>query len=171
MLQAGTYKARATQVLLTSSANKGTPGIQINFRIEDEGEFHGETVRYDGWMTEKTQDRVIESLVYCGWTGDDLSVFTKEGVMEGCDLNDVSIVVELEPYAGDDEKYKGKSFPRVAWVNKAGGRGLNVENAMPTAQALTFAEKMKGLVHKTRAKNPGPAAQPAAAANGGKPAF
>jgi hypothetical protein len=168
MLQAGTYKARATQVMLTQSANKGTPGIQINFQIQDEGEHAGATVRYDGWISDKTQERVIESLVYCGWRGDDISVFAKEGVLDGCDLNEVEIVVELEPYAGTDEKHKGKSFPRVAWVNKGGGRGLNVENAMRPDAALAFAAKMKGLVHKVKSGQP---AQAQAANGGGKPAF
>ena len=166
MITNGTYKARATAVLLTKSSQKGTPLIQVNFQIQDEGEFHGETIRWDGYLTEKTAERTLESLGYCGWKGDDISVFTKEGVLDGCDLNDVSIVVEMEPYEGTDEKYVGKSFPRVQWVNKTGGRGLNVENAMPVAEAVVFAEKMKGLVHKTKAKIPAPA--PAAAANGGK---
>lgn len=166
MITAGTYKARATQVLLTKSSQKGTPIIQVNFQIQDEGEHHGETIRWDGYLTEKTAERTFESLQYCGWTGDDISVFTKEGVLQGCDLNEVSLVVEMEAYKGNDEKYQGKSFPRVQWVNKSGGRGLNVENAMPVAEALSFAEKMKGLVHKVKAKNPAPA--PAAAANGEK---
>lgn len=166
MITAGSYKARATQVLLTKSSQKGTPLIQVNFQIQDEGEHHGETIRWDGYLTEKTAERTIESLGHCGWTGDDISVFTKEGVLQGCDLNDVTLVVELEAYEGNDEKYKGKQFPRVQWVNKTGGRGLNVENAMPVAEALAFAEKMKGLVHKVKAKAPASAAP--VTANAGK---
>jgi len=164
-ITAGTYKARATAVLLTKSSKKGTPLVQVNFQIHDEGPNHGELIRWDGYFTEKTAERTIESLGYCGWKGDDVSVFTKEGVLDGCDLNEVSIFIEMEPYEGDDEKYKGKEFPRVQWVNKAGGRGLNVENAMPVSEAVAFAEKMKGLVHKAKAKNPAPVA---ASANGGK---
>lgn len=168
MISAGTYRARATQVLLAQVGKKKTPAMQVNFQIQDEGEHHGASIRWDGWLTtDKAQERTIESLQYCGWSGDDITVFTKEGVLDGCDLNDVEIVVAMEPYEGDDEKLKGKEFPRVQWVNKLGGRGINVENAMPVAEATAFAAKMKGLVHKVKSKNP--TATPAtASANGGK---
>lgn len=166
MIQAGTYKARATQVLLTQSKTKGTPGIQVNFQIQDE-DFAGESIRWDGWLTEKTAERTFESLRYCGWHGDDISVFAGEGVLDGCDMNDVEIVVKMEPYDGPNEEYQGKSFPRVQWVNKSGGRGLNVENAMAKPAAIAFAEKMKGLAVKSR----GAAPAAAAPAPTGKPAF
>lgn len=169
MLTAGTYKARATSALLAQVGAKKTPAMQVVFQIETEGPHHGETIRWDGWLTtDKSQERTIESLQHCGWTGDDLSTFAKEGApLQGLDLNDVEIVVIMEPSQDDPTK----SYPRVNWVNKpGGGRGLNVENAMPAAEALAFAEKMKGLVLKTRAKNPAPAVA-APAANGTKPAF
>lgn len=149
----GSYKARATEALLIKSKDKGTPGIQVNFEVT-EGDFAGQTVRWDGWLTEKTAERTLESLSYCGWTGDDISVFAEKGCPESLDGNIVEIVVELEPYQGTEEKYAGKSFPRVQWVNKLGGRGLSVDNAMARDEATAFAAKMKGLVHKTRAKQP-----------------
>lgn len=169
-LKAGNYKARATKALLSQVGANKTPAIQVVFQIQDEGPHQGETIRWDGWLTtDKAQERTIESLEYCGWTGDDLSVFAREDApLQGLDLNDVEIVVELEEYEKDGEK---KTAAKVAWVNRiGGGRGLNVENVMPAAEAAAFAQKMKGLVLKTRAKQPTQPA-PAAAANGGKPAF
>jgi len=166
MLNAGTYKARATKALLAQVGANKTPAIQIVFQIQ-EGEKQGETIRWDGWLTTNA-DRTLESLDYCGWTGDDISVFAKEDApLCGLDLNDVEIVVIMEPYGGTDETKKGKMYPKVDWVNRFGGRGLNVENAMPEAEAVAFAAKMKGLTLVRRAKNP-VAAAPAVATNGGK---
>ncbi len=51
-------------------------------------------------------------------------------------------------------------------VYTTSGRGLNVENAMPEAEATAFAQKMKGLVLKVRAKNPAPT--PAATGTSGR---
>jgi hypothetical protein len=143
-------RARAVEVLLAESAQKKTPGIQINFTVT-EGEFQGQSVRYDGWFSEKTAERVIESLQYCGWEGDDVGEFADRG-LHGLDTNEVELVIELEDYQGNDPKYEGRSFPRVAWVNKLGGRGLNVDNAMTPDVASAFGAKMKGLVLKSRQK-------------------
>jgi hypothetical protein len=157
-IEAGTYKARATKVLLSQVGANKTPAIQVEFRLEN-----GNTIRWDGWLTtDKAQERTIESLEYCGWTGDDLSVFARDNApLQGLDANDVELVIEMEPSQDDATKL----YPRVKWVNRIGGRGLNVENVMPATEAVAFAQKMKGLVLKTRAK------QPAAAANGGKAPF
>ncbi len=168
MLTAGTYKARATKALLAQVGGNKTPAMQVVFQVQDEGPHQGETIRWDGWLTDKTQDRTIESLGHCGWTGDDISVFAKDGApLQGMDLNDVELVVEIEAYEKEGET---KHAAKVAWVNRIGGRGLNVENAMPQAEALAFAQKMKGIVLKSRAKA-APASAPAAAANGGAPKF
>ena len=162
---AGTYKARATKALLAQVGANKTPAMQVVFQIIDEGPAHGDTIRWDGWLTDKTQERTIEALGHCGWTGDDISVYAKEGApLQGMDLNDVELVVEMESYEKDGEK---KTAAKVQWVNRIGGRGLNVDNAMPEAEAVAFAQKMKGLVLKARAKA-GTAAPVAQAANGGK---
>ncbi len=148
MITAGTYKARATKALLSQVGANKTPAIQVVFQIQDEGPHQGETIRWDGWLTSNAE-RTMEALDYCGWTGDDISVFAKEGApLQGLDLNDVELVIIMEPWQTDATKFS----PKVNWVNRIGGRGLNVENAMPQAEALAFAEKMKGIVLKTRAK-------------------
>lgn len=169
-----TVRARAYQQQLTTSSQKQTPGIQIMFRVT-EGEYADETVRFDGWFTEKTAERIIESLNYCGWTGDDLAQFS-DGGLHGLDTNDVELVIEMEDYHGTDEKYLGKQFPKVQWINRLGGRGLNVKSAMTPDAAAAFGEKFRGLVLKARAKAPQPdgtdfnfgANAPPQAAAGGK---
>ena len=167
MIQAGNYRARATKALLAQIGANKTPALQVVFQIIDEGPAQGETIRWDGWLTDKAADRTIEALGHCGWTGDDVSVFAKDGApLQGMDLNDVELVIEMESYEKDGET---KHAAKVQWVNRiGGGRGLNVENAMPVAEAAAFAAKMKGLVLKARAKAP---ASAPAVANGGGPKF
>jgi hypothetical protein len=152
--KAGTYVGRATDLLLTESTQKGTPGIQVQFKIT-QGDYAGQFVRYDGWLTENTSERVVESLQHCGWDGEDIGEFVDRG-LHGVDANEVSLVVELEEYRGDDERYQGKSFPRVAFVNRLGGRGLNVERAMSADKAASLGDRMRGIVMKSKLKKGSP---------------
>ncbi len=150
MMKPGTYKARGVAALLGNSSEKGTPQIDIQFRIV-EGEFEGELIRWTGYFTEKTSERTIESLQICGWQGDDLSVFAQrdDGTIpppNGVDRNPVELVLE-------EEVYEGKTRVKVKWVNRpGGGRELNLENAMTRQSASSFAESMKGIIHATRMK-------------------
>jgi hypothetical protein len=156
MIQAGTYKARAAQFQLGAAPN-GSERAEVVFEIT-EGEHEGQTIRWDGYFSEKTAKRTIESLQHCGWTGDDLSAIRVEDMP-----NEVEIVVELEAGQGD---YAGKEFPKVRWVNRLGGGRLNVQNALDPARARAFGERMKGLVAATRGDK-GQAAPPKEKLTGG----
>lgn len=131
MLNPGTYKARAVSAALEKSAQKGTEQVNVTFRTES-----GETIHWIGFFTEKTQARTIESLMLCGWNGDDFATFA------GVDKNDVNIVVE-------HEMYEGKSRARVAWVNDpnrpVGGK------PMEQAEVMSFAERMRAQVAALKA--------------------
>lgn len=143
----GRYKARATgEVVLGNSKDKGTPFIEFYFEIL-EGEDKGKKVRWTSYFTEKTQERTIEALITCGWTGDDPGEFA-DGKLHGLDKAEVEIVTELETYEKNGEK---KTAPRVRWVNKLGGY-LNVQNAMTPDAASSFGDRLKGLVQKVREK-------------------
>lgn len=140
-------KGRAIgNVVLGTSMLKGTPFIEFYLECTD-GENKGARGRYTGYFTEKTQERTIEALQTCGWSGDDLSEFS-DGELHGLDTNEVELVWELESYEKDGET---RTAPRVAFINRIGGY-LNVENAMTTSAAALFGEKMRGLVLKTRSK-------------------
>lgn len=145
----GTYKARASgDLVLGTSANKGTPFIEFYFTIS-EGDCQGKAVRWTSYFTEKTNERSIESLRHCGWQGDDLGEFS-DGKLHGLDSNEVEIVVELEEYDKDGDM---KTSPKVQWVNKpGGGRYLNVNAAMDQNAALSFGERMRGLVLAMKSK-------------------
>ena len=161
MITAGKYTARACGESLIGTAKTGSNFIQFYLVVTD-GEFKGERVRWTGYFTENTNVRTLQSLRTCGWRGDDLGEFGDVG-LHGLDANEVEIVVEMEEYKGDNEKYKGKFFPRVAWINGLSGF-LNKKAAMNPAAAAAFGERMRGLVLKTKEKNPLPAAPPKPAA-------
>lgn len=147
----GTYKARATgEVVLGSSSQKGTPFIELYFEIT-QGDNKGGKVRWTSYFSEKTSERSIESLQYCGWKGDDMSEFS-DGGLHGLDKNEVEIVVEIEEY--NDKEGNPRSSPKVQWVNRGGGGYLNTAQAMNTDAAQTFGERMRGLVLALRAKKP-----------------
>ncbi len=149
-IQAGTYKARVDgECVLGVSKQKGTPFIEFYLRII-EGPNQGGYVRYTGYFSENTNERTIQSLQICGWAGENLDEF-QDGALHGLDTNDVSIVVEIEDYkndAGEDRK-----SPRVAWINRVGGF-LNKAAKMDPGAAASFGERMRGLVLKSKEKNP-----------------
>lgn len=160
----GKYKGRVVgNVVLGESAKKGTPFIQFYGEIT-EGEFKGERARYEGYFTDKTSKRTIESLQTCGWEGSDLSEFS-DGELHGLDANEVEFVIENESYEiqVEDEqtgevRTEERSAARIQWINRPGSGGrLSVENAMKPEAAKAFGEKMRGLVLKVSAKNARPA--------------
>ena len=161
-ITAGTYKARVDgECVLGASKNKGTPFIEFYLKIL-EGPNQGGLVRWTGYFTEATNERSIQSLQICGWRGDDLSEFS-DGGLHGLDTNEVSIVVDLEEYTNNEGETR--HTPKVQWINRAGGF-LNKEATMNAGAAAAFGARMRGLVLKSKEKNPqaakpGPAKAPA----------
>ncbi len=161
MIQAGTYKAKVQgECVLGASNQKGTPFIEFYLTIID-GDSKGQRAKWTGYFTENTNERSIQSLQICGWSGEDLSEFA-DGALHGLDSNDVEIVVELEDY--ENEAGETKTAARVAWINRAGGF-LNKTAKMDPGAAASFGDRMRGLVLKSKDKNPVTTkAQPATAA-------
>jgi hypothetical protein len=145
----GKYTAKATgSVVLGKSKNKETPFIEFYLQVKG-GENDGARVRWTSYFSEKTYERTVQSLETCGWTGEDISVFS-DGKLHGLDKNEVEIVVELEEY--ETPQGEKRTSPRVAWVNRLGY--LNVDAAMSTDAAAAFGVKMNDLILAMRAKNP-----------------
>lgn len=149
--KAGKYRAKACEVMLGKSSGKGTPFVGVMFEVT-QGDLTGTRVKWEGWLTDKTAERVFESLQHCGWHGDDLSQFAG-GNLHGLDTNEVELVVEMEEYNGDDPKHAGKSFPKVQWVNKVGSGPKFSGESMDVAQAAAFGQKFRGLAAAVRAKS------------------
>lgn len=149
--EAGTYRARAVEVMLGESQKKGTPFVGVRFVVSgDKG--RGEGIKWEGWLTSNTAERTLESLAHCGWTGDDLSVFAN-GDLHGLDRNEVDLVVEMEPYAGTDPEKMGNEYPKVKWVNRVASGSRFAGASMDVAKAAEYGKKFRGLAMSLKAKN------------------
>ncbi len=146
----GTYRAHAIEVMLGQSSQKGTPYVGVRFQI-DEGSQQGQSIRWDGYLTDKTAERTLGSLVLCGWTGDDISVFAN-GDLNGIDKKSVYLVIEMEPYGGQDESKRGNFYPKVQWINAAPGGGALAGAKMDPAKATAYGSKYKALAMAVKAK-------------------
>lgn len=141
----GAFKAYAKEWQLGVSES-GKEFVAVLFEVSD-GEHAGKRFSWRGFFTEKTTDRTLDSLRYCGWSCDNIAALTGMGSAE------VDIVVE-------PEVYEGKTYSRVKWVNKPSS--LSLKGAMNEGQAAAFAAKMRGLAmqHKQRAGVVAPTRQP-----------
>jgi hypothetical protein len=138
MIEPGKYRARATDAKL-GVAQTGSDTVAVAFELLDQP---GQHITWYGYFTEKTVDRTMESLRYCGWEGDDVSD------LSGIDANEVEIVVEHE----DDKE--GKPRARVKWINRAGSSKAQLKTEMNDAQKKAFAARMKGAALASRSKIP-----------------
>lgn len=130
MIPEGRYLAKATEWDL-GIADKGTEYIAVVFRIA-EGQYAGQFRTWRGFFTEKTEKRTVESLRYCGWTGNDFTNLTD------LDKNFVTVTIEHE-----SNEETGKLYDKIAWVNKPGN--LAVKTAMDEKHKAVFAKRMRGV--------------------------
>lgn len=136
LLPEAKYTAQAVDGYL-SHTKDGKEQITVKFAIVG-GQYDGQSVDWTGFFTDKTFDRTIQSLRYCGWQGDDIADLT------GIDTNEVEIVVQ-------HNEYNGKVYPRVAWVNQIGGKAR-----MPADEAREFAESIKPRLARMTQTEPEP---------------
>jgi hypothetical protein len=156
MLPEGNYTARATDWGL-SKTGTGKEQIEVIFEVTA-GEHATQRVRWRGFFTEKTFERTIESLRFCGWRGVDLAN------VDNLNESEVQIVVEHEEGQTDGQP-NGKKYPRVQWVNRLSSVGLKEQLAPQEAQ--TFAQRMKSQILAFDAKNRAPGGS---TGHGAKPA-
>lgn len=153
MIAEGKYKVRAIEGALTQ-AKTGTEMVQVIVELLD-GDNVGQTMRWDGFLTEKTAQRTLESLRHMGWRGDMLDDLT--GITE----NEVFAVVEHET---NDE---GKTYARVKWINGRGA-GIRDEARMAPAAAKSLAQRFAAMARGTRSGG-GAAQAPSSAPRNGRP--
>lgn len=136
IIPATKYTAQAVDGYLNRTKD-GKERIVVKFAIVG-GQYDGQAVDWAGFFTDKTFDRTIQSLRYCGWRGDDISDLT------GIDANEVQIVVQ-------HDEYNEKVYPRVAWVNQIGGGAR-----MPADEVREFAESIKARIGALSSAEPEP---------------
>jgi hypothetical protein len=124
-----TVKARPVEAAL-GRTNKGGEQVAIAFQLL-EGPDEGKHVTWYGYFTEKTLDRTLESLEYCGWAGDDLSNLANLD-------REVYLVIEHE------QDQEGQLRARVRWINASGGVAL--ANRLNETEAAAFGQRMRGAV-------------------------
>lgn len=105
-IPAGRHRARADRGELTA-AKTGTPMVYVSFILLD---MPGKTISWYGYLSEKSEERTIESLRTAGWAGDDISR------LDGLGDREVSLVVEWE-------EYDGRIRARVKSIYGPGGGG------------------------------------------------
>jgi hypothetical protein len=141
LISQGTYKAAAVQVDGTYAqigmSSTGNQQVLVQFEIL-EGPAAGRRVPWWGSFTDKSWNRTVEALRYCGFSGDDLSTLPAQ------ELNhEVSIVVE-------HSEYNGKTNARVRWVNAAVS-GIKLSKPMNLDELRNFGAMMKARVATVKA--------------------
>jgi len=130
MITPGTHKARAVSAAMEKSQSKGTEQVRVTFRVGDD------TIDWYGYFGENSEKRTLESLMLCGWDGQDFVTFN------GITQNDVNLVCE-------EEEYEGKKRVRACWVNDpnrtVGGK------PMEATEVASFADRMRAKVAALKA--------------------
>lgn len=143
------YTARARAWGIGVTNDKETIGVQFQITTEN-AEFNH--ITWYGFFTEKTWERTIESLRYCGWEGDDIAELTDS--RGGLDKNEVELVI-------DDEDYKGNLVAKVKWVNRV---GVALKAPLQGDRLKAFSASMRSQIRAKDAsegRKPAPRSQPA----------
>jgi hypothetical protein len=144
MVESGTYDARIAKTvdpdggdevacMFGESENKGTPFVTAEFQIVG-GEFDGSRVPWRGYFSGAASERVVESLVACGFVGEDIDAYPSQSPDKL-----VKIVVE-------QEEYDNKTNARVQWVN-----GPKRVKKLDTTGLKTLGASLKSIIASTRA--------------------
>lgn len=142
MIPAGTYSAipapvtdeatgRTVYARFATAGQDDKKQVVVTFRLTSP-EVAGQHLAWFGFFTEKTWERTIESLRYCGFRGDDLSELPNQVLS-----SEVQLVVE-------HEEWEGRTRAKVAWVNRSGG--VQLKNPMKQDDLKRFAAMMKSRV-------------------------
>ena len=112
-IEKGSHEARPVSFQFGKSAKKQTEMVSVMFAFVG-GPNDGKRMIWNGYFTDATAERTLESLEHCGWDGDDVRT------LKGFGSKNVELVIDEEP--GQD----GNMYPRVQWVNKLYNRGPGI---------------------------------------------
>lgn len=135
---AGEKLARAKAARFIKSS-KGTPGIEIRFDFEENGQ--PESLNWVGWLSPNAIENTMDTLVHVlDFNGNDNT--DANGVLsDPSALNyqkQVKLVVEMETYEKDGQQ---KTAPRIKWVNNVGGSAFGAcqpEEVKAVLQSVGF---------------------------------
>lgn len=135
-VQPGKYVAKVTDYSVATTL-KGDPSIVIRFGFDGD-----KSLVWNGYLTEKTQEKTAEVLALLGLKEDDKIQDLIDGP-PSCllDLNkEVELVIAMETY-------EGKTRPRIQYVNQLGGASFR--NVMEKDE---FKIKIGGMDLKNKIK-------------------
>lgn len=139
MIPEGKYKVRGVEGALVAVGQNNTEAVQVIVEIAQDGPHKGERYRWDGWLTEKTAQRTLESLRHLGWKTDMLDD------LAGIQDKEAVAVIEHETNERD-----GKVYPRVQWINGVGA-SIKEEQRVNGAGAKALAQRFAAMARGTRA--------------------
>ena len=160
LIPEGYYPAKAVQVENESgvpvwvqfgTTSKGTQQCAIAFEITD-GDYAGWRFTWFGYFTPDACARTIESLIYCGFQGNDLATINRQTLDQPVS---VKISHELDQ--------QGVMRARLAFVNRPGGPVV-LKTPMRGDEFRHFAADMAKEIASYRAGNRSANAAPAAPA-------
>ncbi len=156
LIPEGTYEAHVIQVkdetdrLVWAQWGKTKTGkhqIYLAFEITQEGQYQGRKLPWYGYFTDRTFDRTLESLTYCGFEGDDLATLTSQKLDKP-----VEIVVEHEEVSRDDDDASADPIlrARIRWINEPGG-GSRLKEPLSEQEVNIVAAQLRTKVKQFRA--------------------
>lgn len=146
----GRHEARPQSYVFGKSGKKQTEMVSVVFVFVG-GPNDGKRITWNGYFTEATAKRTMDSLEYCGWDGVELAT-----PLVGFGTKNVELDVQIEK--GQD----GKEYPVIQWVNRLISRGpattYNPEevSGLSARMAQINAERRK----ENAAKRAGPSEDP-----------
>jgi len=141
--ETGRFRAKAVEGAWGHTSN-GTVQVAIQFQLETDAK-----LTWYGFMTEKAEERTMNSLLACGVT--DLET------LAGLGSDDVEVTVEHDTY---NEKTRAK----IAWVNRLGEGGVALKSKASPQEAKSMLSKHKGNFLKLQKANGAAPAKPKAPA-------
>lgn len=145
-IEKGDHEARPLSYAFGKSKTKQTEMVSITFQFVG-GPNEGKRITYNGYFTDNTAKRTMDSLEYCGWDGVDLSD------LKGFGSKNVMLVVD------EEANQEGELFPYVKWVNRLFTRGP--ATVYEAGEVKSLAERMAAINAERRKENAEKSGKPA----------
>lgn len=170
-MEKATYRARAVGAGF-GIASTGNTQVSITFALlaEDDvmteeeitwtGTFADTVMKSKNGSQKTVTQRTLESLLYMGFTSDDLSLLEEPSREEVMGLLPNAVDIEV-----DVEQYEGRDRLKVQWVNRP-NTGFAFKQPLKGNDMKAFAAQMKGTLRNMR----GPVAPSAPASRSAAPA-
>lgn len=156
MLSEGRYRGFLEEPEIIESAKQATPGVKAWARVADPtaGDSNNSRIEWNGWLTEKTADRTIQSLLYAGCTFPPKPGDTEPNLADftGCGSKEVEFQVEIEEYTPEQTEEnpnpRTTRRPRVAFVNPVGQS--RTTKPVSAEQKAMVSKSFGGLISKIK---------------------